>query len=50
MSVFSITYFCNTGSFYKLITSLCEKCPNTELFLVRICLYSVRIEEDTDQK
>ena len=27
-----------------------EKCPNTELFLVRIFLYSVRIQENTDQK
>ena len=28
----------------------CVKCPNTKLFLVRIFLYSVRIEENTDQK
>ena len=27
-----------------------EKCPNTELFLFRIFLYSVQIEENTDQK
>ena len=27
-----------------------EKCPNTELFLVRIFLYSVQIQENTDQK
>ena len=27
-----------------------EKCPNTELFLVRIFLYSDRIQENTDQK
>ena len=44
------------------LSTLCEKCPNTELFLVRICLYldwirrgrispySVRIQENTDQK
>ena len=30
--------------------SLREMCPNTELFLVRIFLYSVRIQENTDQK
>ena len=30
--------------------SLREKCPNTECFLVRIFLYSVRIQENTDQK
>ena len=27
-----------------------RQCPNTELFLIRIFLYSVRIEENTDQK
>ena len=32
------------------IISLREKCPNTEFFLVRIFLYSVRIKENTDQK
>ena len=30
--------------------SLREKCPNTEFFLVRIFLYSVQIQENTDQK
>ena len=30
--------------------SLCEKCPNTEFFLVRIFLHLVRIQENTDQK
>ena len=30
--------------------TLREKCPNTELFLVRIFLYSVRIKENTDHK
>ena len=30
--------------------ALREKCPNTEFFLLRIFLYSVRIEEITDQK
>ena len=27
-----------------------EKCPNTELILVRVFLYSVQIQENTDQK
>ena len=27
-----------------------EKCPNTEFFLVRIFQYSVRIQENMDQK
>ena len=30
--------------------SLREKCPNTKLFLVRIFLYSARIQENTNQK
>ena len=30
--------------------SLCEKYPNTEFFVVRIFLYSVPIQENTDQK
>ena len=30
--------------------SLREKCRNTEYFLVRIFLYSVQIQENTDQK
>ena len=30
--------------------ALHEKCPNTELCLVRILLYSVRIQENTDQE
>ena len=30
--------------------SLCEKCPNTEFFLVLIFPYSVRIRENKDQK
>ena len=30
--------------------SHCMKCPNTELFLVRIFMYSVQIQENTDQK
>ena len=27
-----------------------EKCPNTEIFLVYVLLYSVRIKENIDQK
>ena len=30
--------------------ALREKCPNTEFFLVRIFLYSVQIQENTDQE
>ena len=30
--------------------ALREKCPNTELFLVRIFQYSVRIQENTNHK
>ena len=30
-------------------TLLREKCPNTEFFLILIFLYSVRIQENTDQ-
>ena len=30
--------------------TLGQKCRNTELFLVRIFLYSVLIQENTDQK
>ena len=32
------------------ISTVCEKFRNTEFFLVRIFLCSVRIQEDTDQK
>ena len=35
---------------YIYILTLCKKCPNTEFLLVRISLYSVRIQENTDQK
>ena len=34
----------------NLIYALHEKCFNTEFFLVRIFLYSVRIQENTDQR
>ena len=30
--------------------ALCGKCPNAELFLVRIFLYLVRIQENTDHE
>ena len=32
------------------VFTLREKCPNTELFLVPIFLYSVQIQENTGQK
>ena len=35
---------------YSLIISLLEKCPNTDFSLVRISLYAVWIQENTDQK
>ena len=35
---------------YTKFQYLREKCPNTEFFLVRIFLYSVRIQENTDKK
>ena len=34
----------------KLHVALREKCPNKELFLVRIFLHSDWIQENTDQK
>ena len=34
----------------KLKLPLRGKCPNTDFFLARIFLYSVRIQENTDQK
>ena len=35
--------------FIDIWYSLREECPNTEFFLVRIFLYSVRIQKNTDQ-
>ena len=40
-------WFCFHEKF--LGKSLREKCPNTGLFLVRIFLYSVQIQKNTDQ-
>ena len=34
----------------NIVQALREKCSNTEFFLIRIFLYSVRIQENTDQK
>ena len=34
----------------QMMHTLREKCPNTELFLVRIFLYLDWIQENTDQK
>ena len=45
------SYLMNWLNIWKnLLVSLREKCPNTELFLVCIFLYSVRIQENTDHK
>ena len=35
---------------WRVHVSLREKCPNTEFFLIRICLYSAWIRVNTDQK
>ena len=44
----------STGKYEPEITpyldTLREKCPNTELFLIRIFLYLDWIQENTDQK
>ena len=40
----------NYFSVFRKKHSLREKCPNTGLFLVRIFLFSVRIQENKDQK
>ena len=37
-------------AFFLSWNKLREKCPNTECFLVRIFLYSIRIQENRDQK
>ena len=36
--------------FLQMKTTLREMCPNMEFFLVRIFLYSIQIQENTDQK
>ena len=36
--------------YFKRKQTLREKCPNAELFLVSIFLYSVQIQENMDQK
>ena len=38
----------SNGENWHYLVVLREKCPNTELFLVRIFLYSVQIQENTD--
>ena len=40
--------FLNNVSVYE--ETMREKCPNTEVFLVRIFLYSVQMQENKDQK
>ena len=45
--------YCNyydTSTTYFDSMLLGDKCPNAELFLVRIFLYLVQIQENTDQK
>ena len=34
----------------SILYSLCEKCPNTEFFLISILPYSARMQKNTDQK
>ena len=46
---FSEKHFFRSTSFLR-ITTLREKCLNTEFFLVRIFLYSVQIQENTDHR
>ena len=36
--------------FHIFMINTCENCPNKEFFLFRILLYSVRMQENTDQK
>ena len=48
-SVKLLTFLISRGIMFHTF-ALREECPNTELFLVRIFLYSVRIQDNTDQK
>ena len=51
METFIIFFISYLMLFVKLWNhSLREKCPNTKFFLVLIFLYSIRIQENTDQK
>ena len=45
-----ISFSYNTSELRKTLSYNGQKCPNTELFLVRIFLYSDRIQENKDQK
>ena len=56
---FLVDFVCDTKRIYFILfiintvwqcPTLCEKCPNTEFFLVRVFPYSVRIRENADQK
>ena len=40
----------SSNIYYSILQAVREKCPNTGFFLVRIFLYSVRIQKNTDQK
>ena len=42
--------FSNLLEYFSASCSLRENCPNTENFLVRIFLYSVQIQENTNQE
>ena len=48
---FTLSVYVN-NNFMTLLTYevMHEKCPNTQFFPVRIFLYSVRIQENMDQK
>ena len=48
--IFEIWKSCYSAKHHPVTSSLGEKCPNTEFFLVRIFPYSVRIRKNTDQK
>ena len=49
-SINDMTSVVQVGASNMSILSLCEKCPNMGLFLVRIFLYLDWIQENTDQK
>ena len=47
-----LNFFKNQSLFWKALEpnkTLHEKCPNKEFFLVRIFLYSVQIQKNTDR-
>ena len=55
LQLYKFVYYLQTSSISLALlknywVSLRQKCPNMELFLVRIFLYSVRMQENTDRK